>query len=334
MPLPSARIALLQPFPAPVVERIRSQVAEDGPPGSPVFTLDVVADASAGARRAALTAADYAVVVNLPLTLDDLAAAERLRLVHKWGAGVDTLPLAALQARGIPVLRTAGTNARFVAELTLGLILSVLRNIADADRSLRAGIWTGPQHWTTSRSLYGRSVGLVGFGPTAMATATLLKAFGCDIAYTSRTRRPEAVERDLGVRYLPLADLLANSDVVSVHVASHPQTRGLIDAAALASMRSSAILVNVARGDVVDEQALVDVLVQGRIAGAGLDVFRSEPLAAGHPLLSLANVVLTPHVGGKVPENLHLTVAHWLRNIRHHATGGELPAADLVMPEP
>jgi phosphoglycerate dehydrogenase-like enzyme len=318
------RVALLQPFAPAIVERIRALTEPDG------FSLDTVADAGPVARRAALATADYAVVVSVALDAADLDHAPRLRLVHKWGAGVDNIPLDALRARRIPVLRTAAINAPYVAEHALALILAVLRNVAAADRSMREGRWTGSDHWLSSRSLHGRTVGLVGFGATAIATARLLAPFGCPILYAARSARPPEVERALGARHVPLPDLLGSSDVVSLHVPLTTETRHLIGADALAAMRPMAILVNLYRGDVVDEAALVDALRAGRIAGAGLDVFAREPLAADHPLTRLPNVVLTPHVGGKVEENLTATVGHVTGNLRRHMAGEPLPVADVV----
>jgi D-3-phosphoglycerate dehydrogenase len=164
-----------------------------------------------------------------------------------------------------------------------------------------------------------------------MATARLLAPFGCPILYTARSRRDAAVERDLGARHASLPDLLASSDGVSLHVPLTPETRGLIGAAALASMRPTAILVNLARGEVVDEAALIEALRAGRIAGAGLDVFAKEPLAADHPIARFPSVVLTPHIGGKVEENLTATVRHVMGNLRRHAAGEPLPAVDVVI---
>jgi len=221
------RVALLQAFPADAADRIRELAAH------PLIDLTIVGDNSAASRQAALSEAHYAIVLGQPLTAADLAAAPSLRLVHKWGAGTDGLDTAALAERGLPLLRTAGANAPFVAELALTLILSCLRNVPLVDRSLRAGVWNGPEQYSASLSLFGKTVGLVGLGAIGSALARLLAPFGCDVVYSARRQRAADVETALDVRRLPLEELLRVSDVVSLHVPLTPETRGLIDAAAL-----------------------------------------------------------------------------------------------------
>lgn len=318
------RIALLQPFPAPVSARIR-EICQ-----APSVHLDIVADTTPETRRAALRDADYAVVVSQNLTAGDLAFAGKLRLVHKWGSGTDGVDLAALRERNLPLLSTTGTNARYVAELALTLMLSVLRGIPQSDRAMRKGRWTGSAHWTSSRTLHGRTVGIVGFGAVGSALAALLRPFGCDMSYAARTRRAETVEKSLGVRPMALGDILRSCEIVSLHVPLTSETKGMIGRAELALMRSDAILVNLARGDVVDEGALAEALLAGRLAGAGLDVFQREPEPGGRAFADIPNTVLTPHIGGKVRENLDATVRHWFSNILAHAQGQALPDNERI----
>jgi phosphoglycerate dehydrogenase-like enzyme len=226
-----------------------------------------------------------------PCTAEMIAAAPRLKLIQKIGVGVNTIDLFAAQQRGIPVCNLPGTNARAVAELTLGLMLSVLRRIPAFDRGMRSGSWTDTALQDGLGELGGKTVGLVGFGAIPRILAPVLIAMGCAVIYTSRTR---AAGSDIIHR--PLEQLLAESDVVSLHLPLVPETAHVIDAGALALMKPGAILINTGRGRLVDQTALATALTSGRLAGAGLDVFETEPPPGEHPILNAPNVVLTPHV--------------------------------------
>ena len=224
-------------------------------------------------------------------TAEIINAAPRLKLIQKIGVGVNTIDLAAAKQRGIPVCNLPGTNARAVAELTLGLMLSVFRRVPAFDRHLRSGIWTDTSLQDGIGELGGRTVGLIGFGAIPRILAPILTAMGCSVIYTARN-----AVADPTVSYRTLDHLLAEADVVSLHLPLVPETTRIIDAAALARMKPGAILINTGRGGLIDQTALVDALASGRIAGAGLDVFEIEPLRDGDPLLNLQNVVVTPHV--------------------------------------
>jgi phosphoglycerate dehydrogenase-like enzyme len=214
-----------------------------------------------------------------------------LKLIQKIGVGVNTIDLEAAKQRGIPVCNLPGTNARAVAELALGLMLSVLRRIPAFDRTLRAGAWTDTALQDGIGELGGRTVGLVGFGSIPRILAPILAAMGCTVIYTSRTPVDDPI-----AAYRSLADLLAEADVVSLHLPLTAETERIIDAAALDRMKPGAILINTGRGGLVDQPALVAALTSGTIAGAGLDVFEVEPIPQDDPMARLPNVVLTPHV--------------------------------------
>jgi phosphoglycerate dehydrogenase-like enzyme len=224
-------------------------------------------------------------------TREMIAAAPRLRLIQKIGVGVNTIDLEAARLRGIPVCNLPGTNARAVAELTLGLMLSVLRRIPAFDQRLRAGVWTDTDLQDGIGELGGRTVGLVGFGAIPRILAPILAAMGCVVIYTART--PVS---DPNACYRPLQDLLAEADIVSLHLPLTPETEHTVDASALRRMKPGAILINTGRGGLVDQPALVAALTTRRIAGAGLDVFEVEPLVQDDPILRMPNVVVTPHV--------------------------------------
>ncbi len=221
-----------------------------------------------------------------------LAAADGLRVVARYGVGVDNVDLAAAVARGIVVTNTPGANARSVAELTVALLLLLARPVLRAAAETRAGGW--PR--LPGLSLAGKTVGLVGFGAIGRQTARLLASFDCRLlAYDPLLN--EATAAALGVRAAGLDELLATSDFVSLHAPVTPATRGMVDAAFMARMKPGAALVNTARGELVDEAALLDALANGRLRGAALDAFAAEPPGGDNPLLALPNVIATPHMG-------------------------------------
>jgi phosphoglycerate dehydrogenase-like enzyme len=259
-----------------------------------------------------------------PVTEEVLAGAPRLRLVQKIGVGVDTIDLEAAQRRGVAVANMPGTNTQAVAEAALMLMLAALRNLPGLDRECRAGNGWSPEDEARERrntlgELCGRTVGLVGAGAVASRLVEPLEALGACVIYTDRSERP-----DLGIERHDLDHLLEVSDVVSLHLPLTPETEGLIDRAALARMKPGAVLVNTARGGLVEEEALVEALATGQLLAAGLDVLAEEPPAPDHPLLSLDNVVLTPHVAWLTQETLTRSFDVALENIRRLRDGRDL----------
>ncbi len=226
-----------------------------------------------------------------------LARMPRLRVVSNMAVGVDNIDLEACRRRGIPVGHTPGVLTDAVADLTLALLLAVARGIFPAAQDAREGRWGlwSPTRWLGA-DLQGRTLGIVGLGGIGQAVARRAVGFGLRIVYASRTPKPEA-ESAYGARRLPLDELLAVSDFVSLHVPLTPETRGLIGEAALRRMKATAYLINMARGPVVDTDALVRALQEGWIAGAALDVTDPEPLPSEHPLYRLPNCVIVPHIG-------------------------------------
>ncbi len=224
------------------------------------------------------------------------AAGPGLRIVANYAVGLDNVDLEACRARGVRVAHTPGVLTEETADMTWALALAVARRVVEGHRLAASGRWTG---WAPMQllgtSLHGRTFGVVGLGRIGRAAARRARGFGMRVAYAGRSRNEEA-ERETDARPLAFEELLAEADVLSLHCPSTPSTRHLIDADALARMKPGAILVNTARGDVVDEQALVDALAEERLGGAGLDVFEREPRI--HPrLAAFSNVVLAPHLG-------------------------------------
>jgi D-3-phosphoglycerate dehydrogenase len=271
-------------------------------------------------------------ITPIPATLMD--AAPSLRLIQKWGIGVDKIDLAAARARGIPVAITAGANAVPVAEFTLLLMLAVLRRLPYREAQFRAGEWNRARGDTRlqARQLRGKRVGLVGLGAIGRQVAKRLQAFDTEVRYFDIRRPTPAEEQALGVRFQELDPLLAEADIVSLHVPYTAATRGMLSRERIARLRSGAIVINTARGEVVDEFALAEALDTGAVAGAGIDVFGGEPPPPDHPLLRVRRpgLVLAPHLAGSVFDNVANVARHAFRNIQHVLDGEPLPAADLV----
>jgi glyoxylate reductase len=243
-------------------------------------------------------------IAPLLTTPVDAALLDRLpnlRIVAVYAVGVDNVDLEAARHRAVVVTHTPDVLTEATADLTWALILSVARRIREGERLARSGEWAGwhPRQ-LLGKELHGGTLGILGLGRIGTAVARRSTGFGMDVVYTSRSARPE-VEARLGARRLPFEKLLERADVVSIHLPLTADTRHMIDAAALARMKPDAILVNTARGPIVDEAALVEALDAGRLFGAGLDVFEEEPQI--HPgLVDSDRVVLLPHVGSATVE--------------------------------
>ena len=231
-------------------------------------------------------------------------ACPRLRLISVWGTGTDHVDLAAAARRGITVKNTPGVSAISIAEHTLALLMAVARRIPQVDAATRAGAWPRGQ----SIQLYGKTCGIIGLGAIGRQFARIASGIGMRVI--TWTMHPKA-----GDAIVELDDLYRTSDIVSVHLRLSDQTASFLGAREFGLMKPSAILLNTARGAIVDEAAMLDALASGRIAGAGLDVFTAEPLPEGHPLTRLSNVVITPHCAGITPEALEAGLRMAVENI-------------------
>ena len=281
--------------------------------------------------QAIIADAEFAISGQIGVTAAVLGAGRQLRLLHKWGVGVDNLDLDAARRLGIKVARTTGSNAVPVAELTVGLMISTLRSMAHAAAELSEGRWIGGNFARPAFLLSGKTVGLVGFGAIGQAVARLLRGFGCTILCSKERPMDPGLEAELGVRHVPLAELLAVSDVVSLHCPLTPATAGLIDRKALASMKPTAILVNMARGGVVVEPDLVWALQTKVIHAAAMDVFETEPLPPDSVLLKLDGLTVTPHMAAASAETFDKTVLQMFGNIERVARGEAVPERDSVV---
>ena len=253
-------------------------------------------------------------------------AGERLRLIANFGAGVNHIDLKAARARGIIVTNTPGVLTEDTADLTLALILSVPRRLAEGEKLVRSGTWKG---WSPGGMLGhrigGKALGIVGMGRIGQAVAMRARAFGLSIHYHNRHRLPAVLEAQLAATWhADLDAMLAAADIVTIHTPLNADSRDLIDARRIGLMRRHVHLINASRGGIVDEDALVEALEAGRLAGAGLDVWRHEPQIDPR-LLALPNVVMTPHMGSATYEARLASGERVIQNIRIWADGHRPP---------
>jgi glyoxylate reductase len=291
----------------------------DSPPSPPAY------------RRAVKEAQVVIPMVEDLIGAAFMDAAPGLRLVANFGAGFDNIDLGAAAERGILATNTPGAVVGPTAESAMALLLAVCRRIPEADAFVRSGGW---EKWTPylleGRSLAGRTLGIAGLGGIGSAVARMAGGFGMRVRYWSRKKRNPKEESALGVRYLPLNRLLAESDFVSLHTALNEETRRLIGEAEIARMKKGAILINTSRGAVVDERALVRALRSGHLGGAGLDVYETEPIKKS-PLFGMKNVVMLPHIGSSTDKGLADMADRVVLNIRVFTAGRRPP--NLLNPE-
>jgi len=233
-----------------------------------------------------------------------------LRCVVNYGVGIDGIDRDALARRGIRFVWPVGANAEAVADHAMALVLAVRHRVVESDRLVREGLWEADGYLPLmGADVHGTRVGIVGLGAIGQAFARRARGFGCELRYTTPRRRTPAVEQELGIAYAELDDLLAWADIVSLHCPLTDETRGLISHERIGRLRPGAVLVNTARGGVVDEEALIEALEAGHIGGAGLDVFADEPHVPS-ALRAHTNVVLTPHVADATPGSEAALVAY------------------------
>ncbi|ABZ83785.1 glyoxylate reductase [Heliomicrobium modesticaldum Ice1] len=241
-------------------------------------------------------------MITDPIDDDVIEAGKKLRVIANYGVGYDNIDIAAATRRRIAVTNTPDALTEATADLAFALLLATARNLIAADRFTRDGFWIAwhPQ-LLLGRDVFGSTLGIVGLGRIGEAVARRARGFNMHVLYTARRRNPKA-EAELGIEYCTLEELLRRSDFVSLHTPLTLETRHLIGAKELNMMKPTAILINTARGGVVDQEALTEALQQGVIGGAGLDVFAEEPVAPEEALLELPNVVVSPHIGSATVE--------------------------------
>ncbi len=296
----------------------RKRIRETAPGWLDVAVVDE-ADKKAFARE--MADAEALLHVLEAVTAEVVEASPKLRLIQKIGVGVNTIDLEAAVGRSVAVCNMPGSNARAVAEMTIALMLAALRRVAYFDPLTRRG-----EGWRADLEAFdgigevaGRAVGLVGYGGVARIVAPVLAAMDARVLYTAT-----APKSDAAAEWRELPELLSEADIVSLHAPLTDETRRMIDRRAIARMKPGAILVNTARGGLVDETALVDALRSGRLRAAGLDVVTVEPAPAGNPLFELSNAVVMPHIAWLTPETLDRSLGIAFENCRRLRDGEDL----------
>jgi D-3-phosphoglycerate dehydrogenase len=249
-------------------------------------------------------------------TDDVLARCPKLKLIAIWGTGTDNVDLKAAAARGITVTNTPGANALAVAEHTIALLVAIVKQLVQADAAMRQGGW--PRNLVPQ--IRGKRLGLIGTGMIGREVATMAKGLKMEVAAWS-FHPDQKFAIALGMRYIDLPELLRTSDIISLHLRATPDTHHFLNRERLALLKPTAYVVNTARGALIDESALVDCLREKKIAGAALDVFETEPLPAGHPLTTLANVLLTSHCAGMTPDSNAIGLMMAAENIEKFLKG-------------
>lgn len=320
-------IAFLTPMAAPTIEVVRTLK----PAG---FTIAFAQTNDSAEQLEMMHNADVVMAAGTFVTAEMIVQAPRLKLIQKWGIGVDKIDLEAAKRAGVTVAITAGATSIPVSEHTLMLMLATSRRLPLAHRSLQEGKWIASELRTVCAKLDGKTVGLFGFGNIARFVAKRLSGFDVTILYHSRTRLDPAIEQQFNVRYVDFDTLLSQSDILSLHAPLTEQTKHLFNAQTFSKMKRGAMLINTARGELIDETALVEALRAGQLSSAGLDTFEGEPPRADHPLLQMDQVVATPHSAGGVYDNVPHIVGHMFRNIERYFNKQALDAADLIVAPP
>jgi D-3-phosphoglycerate dehydrogenase / 2-oxoglutarate reductase len=295
--------------------------------GHEVLAVDSISVRSEAALIDALQGMSASIASIEPYSAAVLAETPELRVIARIGVGYDAIDVDAATQHGIAVCTTPGANHHSVADLAIGLILVCLRQIVAAEEAVRAGHWAPPRVGVEVRAT---TVGIVGTGLIGREVIKRLSGFEPRVLAYDVVESPEMVQR-YGVEYVSFDELLRQSDVLTLHAPLLPETRGLIDADALAKMKSSAYVVNTARGPLIDEVAIAKALHAGQIAGAALDVFEREPLPASSPLRQAPNLILTPHIAGVTQQSRTAMVAMAVQNVARVLRGE--PPLSCVNPE-
>ncbi|MCC7272548.1 MAG: 2-hydroxyacid dehydrogenase [Alphaproteobacteria bacterium] len=297
------------------------------PSGCTLLTLDTDTVAE---RLEKLREAEVIVLAGAYLDRRYIAAAPRLRLVNFQGVGYhDAVDVDALAERGIALAIAPGGTGEGVSEHTIMMMLATYKRLAFVDAEIRRGVWHAHDMRTESRQLYGKTVGILGLGRIGREVARRLRAFGVELIYTDIANFPRELEEELAVRRVSFDELLARSDVLTLHVPLTPETRHLMNAVSLAQMKPGAVLINCARGPIVDSAALAAALEKGHLSGAGLDVMEVEPPAHPGPFDHFRNVVMTPHIAPGTIDAMHMKMADVFANVRRLMEGA--PLADRIV---
>ena len=261
--------------------------------------------------------ADYFLVSGrLPIDKTVLDAAKNLKMIQRTGVGTDMLDKEEIKRRGIPVYVNAGVNSRSVAEHTLMLILATLKRLPQINKQLHEGIWKKQASGVSTSELFGKTVGIVGMGHVGQTVASMLQPFGAHVIYTDVVRRSQAEETELGLTYCnSFMELLPQVDILTLHCPMVTENLEALNANTISLMKQGSIIINTARGKLINPDALYDAVKSGHIRAAGIDTHYEEPIKEGYKLIELENVILTPHIGGLSYEAFHQMMHDAMENI-------------------
>jgi len=262
-----------------------------------------------------LTDAEIIILRIFKLTKKVIQRNKNLKLVEKWGAGYDTIDIEAAGEVNIKVCNVTGANAYAVSEIAVLHMLATLRNLINHHQSMIKGVWTKGEWMDTSFTLMNKTVGLIGGGNIGRQVARRVQSFGANVQYHDMFRLNEEKEKEYNMKYVELDELLRTSDVVSLHIPLNDETKNIISREKLALMKPTSIIVNTARGGLIDEEALREAIDNKKILGAGLDCLATEPINPDDPILKQENVTLTPHIGGTSADILGVMVPRIAKNI-------------------
>ena len=308
------KVVLAGNYPAHTYERLRDLLPQEQ------FELVAVNTQEA---YDAMTDAEIMILRIFKAPKEVIARNPDLKMILRWGAGFDSVDIEEAGRRGILVTNTPGANANAVSELAVMLMLAVGRKLLCHTRSLERGEWSKNTFLNSSFCLNNKLVGLVGGGNIGRQVAAKVQAFGARVQYYDPFRMPEERERELNMTYVPLETLIETSDIISLHVPLLDSTRHIIDAAAIEKMKPGAIVINTARGGLIDDHALAEAVRTGKLAGAGLDGVENEPLPVGDALLEDPNIIVTPHVGGGTADLGDVIIPMLVRDILDLDAGKE-----------
>ena len=308
------KVVLAGTYPAHTYEKLRKLLPED--------QFDFVA-VDKQEEYDAMTDAEVMILRIFKAPKEVIERNPKLKMILRWGAGFDSVDIEAAGAKGVLVTNTPGANANAVSELAVTLMLTVYRKILEHTDSLRKGAWSKNTYLNSSFSLYGKLVGIVGGGNIGRQVAAKVQAFGAEAQYYDAFRLSPEMEEQFNMKYVSLEELIRTSDVVTLHVPLLDSTRHMIGADQLRAMKDGAVIINTARGGLVDDKALCAAVKAGKLLGAGLDGVEEEPLPAGHELLTTPGIVVTPHVGGGTADIGDIIMPMLAKDIRDFAAAGD-----------
>jgi D-3-phosphoglycerate dehydrogenase len=288
------------------------------------FTIETLEEATYDCLLRQCVDADYFLASGrLPIDERVLSAAKQLKMIQRTGVGTEMLDLEAIKKHGIPVFVNAGVNARSVAEHTIALILACLKRLPQINADTHAGVWKKQLQGVSTHELYGKTVALVGMGNIGRTVAAMLQPFGVKILYTDVVRHSKEVEDDLDLNYFEnFEPMLPKADILSFHCPLTSDNREMLNAETIAKMKHGAMVINTARGKLINEEALYEALKERKLCMAAMDVHYEEPMQKDSPLMDLDNVILTPHIGGLSFEAFKRMMLNAVSNIVNFDRGG------------